>query len=160
MIKSREKLTIIFLSILICSLFGLAGCKDTEKEEAVAEAAAAKEELTKIKANLASIMSEGENLKLKLAAVTEARDKLQAAVDQAKNVKEQLAGLTEERDTAIARATEAQSIVEKLKSQLAGQIQKIIGLEGENKKLQEMIDELKKNLGSEVELPSIPKLQP
>ena len=158
MIRPKEKHTIIFLSILICSLFGLAGCKDTEKEEAVAEAAAAKTELTKIKANLASIMSEGENLKLKLAAVTEARDKLQAIVGQAKNIKDQLAGLTKERDAAIAKATGAQSIVEKLKSQLAEQIQKVTGLEGQNKKLQEMIDELKKNLGSNVELPSIPGL--
>ena len=158
MTQSKEKLTIIFLFILMCSLFSLAGCKDTEKEGAVAEATAAKTELTKIKADLASIMSEGENLKLKLAAVTEARDKLQAIVGQAKNIKEQLAVLTEERDTAIAKATEAKSIVEKLKSQLAGQIQKITGIEGDNKKLQEMIDELKKNLGGEVEMPSIPKL--
>ena len=158
MTRSKEKLTIIFLSILICSLFGLAGCKDTEREQAVAEAAAAKEELIKVKADLASIMSERDSLKLELATVTDARDKLQAAVDQAKNIKEQLAGLTEERDTAIAKATEAQSIVEKLKSQSAEQIQKVVGLESQNKKLQEMIDELKKNLGSEVEIPSIPKL--
>ena len=158
MTKLKKNLALIFLSILLCSLFSLAGCKDTEKEEAVAEAAAAKTELTKIKANLANIMSEGENLKLKLAAVTEARDKLQAMVGQAKNIKEQLAGLTEERDAAIAKATGAQSIVEKLKSQLAEQIQKVTGLQGQNKKLQEMIDELKKNLGSEVKLPSIPGL--
>jgi len=139
-------------------LFSLTGCKDTEKEEAVVEAAAAKTELTKIKADLASIMSERDNLKLDLATVIEARDKLQVAVDQAKNIKEQLAVLTKGRDTAIAKATSAQTMVEKLKSQLAEQIQKITGLEGQNKKLQEMIDELKKNLGSEVEIPSIPKL--
>ena len=158
MTKLKKNLALIFLSILLCSLFSLTGCKDTEKEEAVAEAAAAKTELTKIKANLASIISEGENLKLKLAAVTEARDKLQAMVGQAKNIKEQLAALTKERDAAIAKATGAQSIVEKLKSQLAEQIQKVTGLQGQNKKLQEMIDELKKNLGSEVKLPSIPGL--
>ncbi|MFC1739108.1 hypothetical protein ACFL1G_08680 [Planctomycetota bacterium] len=156
--KMKQKFTIIFLTILLCSLFSLTGCKDTEKENAIAEAAAAKTELTKVKADLAKITSEQDNLKLELATVTEARDRLQAAVDQAKNIKEQLAGLTEERDTAIAKATEVQSIVEKLKSQLAEQIQKVLGLEGQNKKLQEMIDELKKNLGSEVEIPSIPGL--
>jgi uncharacterized coiled-coil DUF342 family protein len=156
MIRSKKKLTIAFLSILLCSLFGLSGCKDTEREDAIAEAAGAKKELIKVKDNLANIMSERDNLRLELATVVEARDKLQAAVDQAKNIKEQLAGLTEERDTAIAKATEAQGIVEKLKSQLAEQMQKVTGLEGQNKKLQEMIDELKK--GSEVEMPSIPKL--
>ena len=133
----------------MCSLLGLTGCKDTEKESAIAETAAAKTELTKVK-------GERDTLKLELATVIEARDKLQVAVDQAKKIKEQLAGLTEERDTAIAKVTETQSIVEKLKGQLAEQIQKVTGLEGQNKKLQEMIDELKKNLGREVEIPSIP----
>jgi chromosome segregation ATPase len=158
MARSKKKPTIIFLAIFLCSVLSLTGCKDTEKENAIAEAAAAKEELIKVKADLANIMSERDNLKLELTAVTEARDKLQAAVGQAANIKEQLAGLTEERDTAIAKAAEAQSIVENLKSQLAEQIQKVTGLEGQNKKLQEMIDELKKNLGGKVEIPSLPKL--
>jgi len=154
----KKKITIIFLAIFLFSMLNLVGCKDTKKKDAIAEAAAAKEELIKVKADLANIMSERDNLKLELTAVTEARDKLQAAVSQAANVKEQLAELTEERDTAVAKATEAQSIVETLKSQLAEQIQKITGLEGQNKKLQEMIDELKNKLGSELEIPSIPKL--
>ena len=158
MIRSKEKLTIIFLSILVCSLFGLAGCKDTEKEKAVAETAAAKTELTKVKADLASIISERDNLKLELATVIEARDKLQATTGQDTIIKEQLAELTQERDTAIAKATGAQTMVEKLKSQLAEQIEKITGLEGQNKKLQEMLEELKKKLGGEKEIPSIPKL--
>ena len=154
--KMKKKLTIIFLSILLCILFGLTGCKDTEKEGAIAEAAAAKKELARVKADLAKITSEQNNLKLELATVTEARDKLQAMVGQAANIKEQLAGLTEERDTAIAKAAGAQGTVEQLKSQLAEQIQKITGLEGQNKELQEMIDELKKNLDIEIEIPSIP----
>ena len=158
MTKLKKNLALMFLSILLCSLFSLAGCKDTGKEEAVAEAAAAKAELTKIKANLASIMSERDDLKLKLTVVTDARDKLQAMVGQATNIKEQLAGLTQERDTAIAKATSAQTMVEKLKSQLGEQIQKVLGLEGQNKKLQQLIDELKNKLGAEVQIPSIPNL--
>ena len=157
MTKLKKNLALMFLSILLCSLFSLAGCKDTGKEEAVAEAAA-KAELTKIKANLASIMSERDDLKLKLTVVTDARDKLQAMVGQATNIKEQLAGLTQERDTAIAKATSAQTMVEKLKSQLGEQIQKVLGLEGQNKKLQQLIDELKNKLGAEVQIPSIPNL--
>ena len=157
MTKLKKNLALMFLSILLCSLFSLAGCKDTGKEEAVAEAAA-KAELTKIKANLASIMSERDDLKLKLTVVTDARDKLQAMVGQATNIKEQLAELTQERDTAIAKATGAQTMVEKLKSQLGEQIQKVLGLEGQNKKLQQLIDELKNKLGAEVQIPSIPNL--
>ena len=158
MTKPKKKLTIIFLSILLCSLFGLTGCKDTEKEKAVIEAAAAKAKLAKVKADLARIMSERDNLKLQLATVTEARDKPQAAVDQAINVKEQLAELTKERDTAIAKAIDAQTMVERLKSQLQEQMQKVVAIEGQNKKLQEMIDELKKKFGGKMEIPSIPKL--
>ena len=155
MTKSKKNLAIIFLSIL---LFSLIGCKDTKREDAIAEAAEAKTELAKIKESLASIMSERDDLKFELASVKDAHDKLQAMAEQAANVEEQLAGLVEERDSAIAKATEAQSMVEKLKSQLAEQLQKITGLEGQNKKLQDMIDELKESFDSEVEIPSIPEL--
>lgn len=158
MTKPKEKFIIIFLAILLGSSLSLTGCKDTEKEKAVIEAATAKAELAKVKADLAKIMSERDNLKLQLATVTEARDKPQAAVDQAINVKEQLAELTKERDTAIAKAIDAQTMVERLKSQLQEQMQKVVAIEGQNKKLQEIIDELKKKFGGEMEIPSIPKL--
>ena len=158
MTKPKEKLTIIFLAILLFSLLSLTGCKDSEKEKAVAEAAAAKAKLAGVKADLTKITSERDNLKSELAAVIEARDKLQAATDQAIDVKEQLTELAKERDIAIAKVTDAQTMVDKLKGQLQEQIQKSLGLEGQNKKLQEMIDELQKKLGSEVGIPSIPKL--
>jgi len=157
MTKIKKKFTIVFLVISLFFLLSLTGCKDTEKENAIAEAAAEKTDLTKVKADLAKITNERDTLSSELTAAMEARDKLQAMVGQAPNIKEQLAGLTEERDAAIAKATGARDMVEQLKSQLAEQIQKVIGLEGQNKKLQEMIDELKKNLGSEVKMPSIPK---
>lgn len=156
--KMKQKLTIVFLSILLCSLPGLSGCKDSGQEEAVAEAAAAKTELSKIKTELAGIIGERDNLKLELATVIEARDKLQAMVEAAKNINEQVAGLAKERDGAIAELTEVQGTVEELKSQLAEQMQKVVGLEGQNMKLREMIDELKKNLGSEIEIPPMPRL--
>jgi chromosome segregation ATPase len=152
----KKKVTILLLGLL-CLSTGLTGCKDTAKENALAEAAAAKTELTKVKADLAKITSERDNLKLEMATVTEARDKLQATVGQTANIKEQLVSLTEERDTAVAKATSEQTIAEKLKGQLAEQIQKIAGLEGQNKQLQAMIDELKKKLGDGIEIPSVPK---
>lgn len=158
MIRSKEKLTVIFLSVLLCSLFSLIGCKDAEKEQAVAEAAETKIELTKVKALLAGATSDLDGLKLKMATVVEARDKLQTALEQAGKIKDQLAGLTEQRDAAIAKATEAQGLVEKLKGQLAEQVKKAVGLESQNKKLQEMLGELKKSIGTEAEIPSIPGL--
>ena len=106
MIRSINKLTTTFLSILLCSLLSLAGCKDTEKEKAVAEATAAKAELIKVKADLASVMSERDSLKLELTTVVEARDKLQAMLGRAGNIKEQLAELAKERNTAIAKTAE------------------------------------------------------
>ena len=150
MTKSKKNLVVIFSYILLCGLFSLTGCKNAAEEEAVAEAETAKIELTKVKAELASMISKGKDLKLKLAAVTEARDKLQG-------VAEQLGGLTKERDSAIAKAIEAQGMVEKLKSQLTEQIQKVTGLQDQNQKLQEMIDALKSNLGGEEQIPSIPE---
>jgi len=169
MMKPR-KLTIIFLAVLLCSSLGLTGCKDTEKEKAVAEAAAAKAELSAVKVILAQSETERDNLKTsmtnlseslknaksELTTIMQARDKLQAAVDQAMNVKEQLAELTKERDTAIAKAMSAQAMVDKLKGQLQEQIQKVVGLEGQNKNLQEMIDDLKEKLGEGLNIPKLP----
>ena len=87
------KIGIIFL-VLLCYSFTLSGCKDAEKEEAVAEAAAAKKELAQVKGDLIKIMSERDGFKLELATVTEARYKLQAMFGQASNIQEQFAGLT------------------------------------------------------------------
>ena len=153
--KSKKNLSIVFLAIFLFSLFGLAGCKDAKTEEALA---AAQKDLMRVKTELAKITSERNDLKLELTAAIEARDKLQAMVGETADIDDQLVVLTKERDTAIAKATEAQGMVEKLKSQLAEQIKKVTGLEGQNKKLQEMIDELKKKLGSDLKLPSIPEL--
>ena len=155
-----DKVKKVFVLLLIATVvsFGLTGCKDAEKEEAIAEAATAKTELTKIKATLAGIMSERNNLKSQLTTVMEARDKLQVIAGQAANIKEQLAGLTSERDSALAKAMEAQSMVTKLKGQLAEQVQKVTELGGQNNNLQAMIDELKKKLSGGTEIPSFPEL--
>ncbi|MBN1126835.1 MAG: hypothetical protein JXA82_17650 [Sedimentisphaerales bacterium] len=157
MIPSKKKLAITFLPILLCGLFSMTGCKDTAKENTLAEAAETKKELLTVKADLAKITSERDNLKKELAAVKEIQDKLPAATDQVATVQKQLSELTKERDTALAKATDAQALVEKLKSQLQEQIQKVTGLEGQNKTLQEMIDQLKKQLGGSVKIPELPK---
>ena len=158
MAKMTKTLTVVFFAMFLCSLFSLTGCDDPEKENAVAEAAEAKTALSKVKETMAGIVSERDNLKLKLTTVTEARDKLKTAVEKAKEIKGQLAGITKQRDEALAKMADAQTTIANLKSKLSGHIQKITGLEGQNKKLLDMIAELKKNLGGGAKIPAIPKL--
>jgi septal ring factor EnvC (AmiA/AmiB activator) len=125
----------VALFALFC-LLALTGCKDAEKEKALADAKAANKALSEVKTQLESVTAE-------LATVTEARDQLQAAAKQVATLRDQLTQLTQDRDSALAKAADAQSMVEKLKSRLQEQ----------NSKLQNLIDELKK-LG-EVEKPDI-----
>jgi DNA repair exonuclease SbcCD ATPase subunit len=156
MTKTQVKPTITVLAILCCSL-ALTGCKDTEQEEAVAEAAELRIQLEKAKADLSKVTSERDSIGTQLAAITQARDKLQAAAEKGMNVMEQLASLTKERDSALAKAADAQGMVDKLKGQLQEQIQKTVGLQEQNKKLQDSIAELQKKFGGEANLPSLLK---
>ena len=158
----------VALLALFC-LLGLTGCKDPEKEKALADAEAAKATLAGVrtelegikatlnttqkerdglKADVSGLSSSLENLKTQLAAVTQVRDKLQGAAEQVTTLKDQLTGLTRDRDSALAKAADTQGMVEKLKGQLEEQIQKVTGLQGQNTKLQQTIDELKKLVGA------------
>ena len=159
--RSKEKLTVIFLSILMCSLLGLTGCKDIGSSEATE----AKAELTKVKSILEQTQKERDNLKVKVADITESLKSAQTKIEgllqssnQAIDVEDKLAELTKDRDTAIAKAADSQTLIEKLKGQLQEQVLKITGLEGQNQKLQDTIEQLKKQLGSDVKIPELPKL--
>jgi ABC-type transporter Mla subunit MlaD len=101
-----------------------------------------------LKANVGDLSGAIENLKSQLAAITQVRDKLQAAADQVMAMKAQLTQLTQDKDSAIAKAADALGLAEKLKSQLQEQIQKVSGLQEQNNKLQQAIDELKKLVGA------------
>ena len=143
----KKKLTIMFLAILACSL-ALMGCKDTAEEKTLAEAAQTKAELVKITVALANTESERDTLMAELATVTEARDKLQ----------EQVSELTTLQNEAAAKAKETQTLIDKVMAQLQEQTEKAIGLQEQNKKLQETMDSLQQKLGGEVEIPQLPKL--
>ena len=157
----------VALFALFC-LLALPGCKDPEKDKALADAKAAKTELAKVrtelegvkatldttqkernslKINESSLSASLENLKTQLAAVTQVSDKLQAAAEEVTTLKGQLTQLTQEKYTALAQAADAQLMVEKLKSGLQEQMQKVTGLQEQNTKLQQAIDELKKLVG-------------
>jgi len=152
------------LLVLFCPLV-LAGCKDAEKERAIADAEAARTALAEVKtelegvtaeleatrkerdglkANVSDLSTSLENLKTQMAAVTQAHDKLQATAEQVTTLKDQLTQLTRDRDSALAKLADARGMMEKLKSPLQEQVQKAAVLQEQNKSLQQSIDELKK----------------
>ena len=161
MMNSKKKLGVLSLAILMLGLNTLIGCKDSGKGQAAPEAA----ELARVKSILEETQKERDSLKAKVTEISESLKAAQSKIDtlvtgseQVVNIEDKLAKLTEEKDAAIAKAKDAQNLTENLKSRLQEQIQKVAGLEGENKKLQDMIDELKKRLDSNLEIPSIPKI--
>ncbi len=114
------------LLILFCLLV-LAGCKDAEKEKAIADANAARATLAEVNTQLEKVKAE-----------------LQAAAQQVTTLKDQLSQLTRDRDSTVAKATDAQAAVGKLKGRLQEQTQKAAALQEQDNKLQKLIDELKK----------------
>ena len=159
--NKAKKVFVLLLIAAVVSL-GLTGCKDTEREEAVAEA---KLELTRFKGILEKTEIERDELKAKVAEVSELLKASQTKIDgllqsrdQAIGQKDKLAELTKDRDTAITKVADAQTLIEKLKGQLQEQILKVAGLEGQSQKLQDIIEQLKKQLGSGVKIPELPKL--
>ena len=160
-----EKIIFIFLTLFLYTLLGLNGCKDTEKENAIKEAAEAKTELASLQSILEKTKMQREELKANLSEVTESLNAAKTKMDtliqsgtQAVNFKEKLDELAKQKDNAIAKAADLQTMVQTLKTQLQEQLQKVTGLEGQNTKLQQLIDELKNKLGAEVQIPSIPNL--
>ena len=160
MMKSNQKLGVISLVILMVGLHALTGCKDTGKGQAAPEAA----ELARVKSLLEKTQNERDSLKAKVTEISESLkaaqskiDTLLKSTDQVMNVEDKLAKLAEEKDAALAKAKNAQTLTENLKSQLQERIKMVAGLEDKNKKLQDMIDELKKRLDTNLEIPSIPK---
>lgn len=165
MYKHGEKFIFISLALLLYTLLGLNGCKDTEKENAIKEAAQAKAELASVQSILEKTKMQREKLEAKVSEVTEslnaAKAKVQTLIQsgtQAVNFKEKLNELTTQKDNALAKAADLQTMVQTLQTQLQQQLQKVTGLEGQNKKLLQIIDELKNKLGADVQIPSIPNL--
>jgi len=115
-------LTLRLALLALFCLLGLPGCRDPEKERALADAEAAKIALAEVrtqlegvkatldttqkerdglKANVSDLSASIENLKTQLAAVTQVRDKLQAVAEQVTALKGQLTQLTQDKDSAL-----------------------------------------------------------
>lgn len=157
----KKKVTIVFLATLLFLISLTIGCKDTSSSDA----AEAKAELTEVKSILEQTQKERDDLKTKVADITESLKSAETKIDdllesssQAMAIEDKLTELTKDRDAAIAKATDAQTLVENLKSQLQEQVLKVTGLEEQNQKLQDIIEELKKQLSSDVKIPELPTL--
>ena len=164
----------VALFALFC-LVSFSGCKDPEKEKALADAEAAKTALAKVRTELETVKAtldatqkerdsfktkvgdlsaSLENLKTQLTAVTKVRDKLQTAAEQVTTLKDQLTQLSLNKDAALAKAASAQSMADKLQKELQDQIQKAMSLQDQNNKLQQAVEELKK-LSSTIKIPGL-----
>jgi chromosome segregation ATPase len=135
-VKKERKTKMVRLNVvrvfalLSCALV-LGGCRDKEKQQALARAAEAELTLSKVKANLMRAESEVASLKEESGAAKSARDELAEQVKQ----------LTSERDNAIAQTAGGQDAVKKLASQLSDQINKAAELQNQVTQLQKVIED-------------------
>ena len=156
-------------------LLVVAGCTDTEKQKAIADANTAKVALAKtqaelaiVKTELAAAQKERDDLKGnvgalttslngakdELAKVAKVRDDLQKVADSIPAMKEELTQLAKDKAAAIVKATDAEKLVSDLRNQLQGLEKKVADLQETNAKLQAALDELKKKI-SAVTIPSL-----
>ncbi len=131
---ANNRIAVALLTLLCCSLL-LTGCKDVEKEKALEEVWNLKAQLTKTESDLTQITSERDALKSGIETFKQTNSKLQVAADKVITLEEKTAKLIKERNLAVDKARNAQVAVEKLKGQLADQVQKALALEKQNKKL-------------------------
>jgi septal ring factor EnvC (AmiA/AmiB activator) len=125
----NHKSVCAFVVVLACTL-ATGGCKDKQKEQALAEAQEAQASLVKVRADLAKTKRELADLKVELTAVKEDRDALQAQVKQ----------LTEERGGALAEALKTQETVKSLAAQSSQQALSVGSLQNEIKQLRALVE--------------------
>lgn len=125
----NHKSACAFVAALVCVL-AMGGCKDKQKEQALAEAQEAQASLVKVRAELAKTKRELADLKVELTAVKEDRDALQAQVKQ----------LTEERGGVLAEAQKTQETVKSLAAQSSQQALSAGALQNEIKQLRSLVE--------------------
>ncbi|MEJ2703626.1 MAG: hypothetical protein P8Z79_14405 [Sedimentisphaerales bacterium] len=117
------------LCLLTCVLV-VVGCKDREKEEALAKAEEARMMLARLKTTLSRTNREMTDLKEELVAVKENRNELQAQVDQ----------LVKERSGVMARAGDAQERIKLLTAQSDDQAKSVTVLRSEIAELKTLVE--------------------
>ncbi len=108
----------------------IAGCKDEEREQALAEAEEARLALVKVKTALSRANREITDLKEELAAVKETRNELQARIDQ----------IIREHGSVVAEAGNAKERLRQLAAQSDDQAKSMSTVQSENAELKTMAE--------------------
>ena len=120
-----------WVTVLMVGLLGVAGCSDSDLEEAKKEAREAKTTVAKLQVQLAKTVEDHDALKAELNVVRQTRDELQKQVDS----------LTEERDGALGLAEQAEQVITNLSDRAAGQTNTQASLQKEIAELKALIAE-------------------
>ncbi len=120
-----------WVTVLMVGLLGVAGCSDSDLEEAKKEAREAKTTVAKLQVQLAKVVEDHEALKAELNVVRQTRDDLQKQVD----------GLIEERDSALGVAEQAEQVITNLSDRAAGQTNTQASLQKEIGELKALVAE-------------------
>jgi chromosome segregation ATPase len=165
--------------VAVCGVLALPGCKDEEKEKAIADAKAAKQSLADaqtqmaglkteltaaqkerddLKGNVGNLTTSLTGVKTELTSLTATKDQLQKTVDTIPAMKDQLTQLAKDKADALVKATNAEALVADLKTQLKTITDKVASLEAEKAKLLASIDDLKKKVSS-ISIPGLTSQQ-
>jgi len=120
----KSKVIFELLAFSAC-MMAVLGCRDREREEALAEAEQAKKALARAEVQLERAKSEMAFLQEQLDAVTETRDEFE----------QQLRQLVGDRDNAVAASQMAQAATGRLTTQLSRQTDSTAALEKEIERL-------------------------
>ena len=140
----------ILIPAVLCWMSMLTGCRDSEADRAIAEAAEAKAELAKVVAILEQTKAEKAKLEGEAAELSK---ELEKAKSEAATIvqlygesRTEVSELTGERDRAIAEANDAQETVKKLREQLKQKGEEALEFKGWMEELQATIKNLESQL--------------
>ena len=117
-----KKRLMILIPAILCWVFMVTGCKDSDGDRAIAEAAEARAELVKVIAILEQTKTDKEELESEVAELSRELEKTKSEVVTIVQLygesRTEVSELSGERDIAIAEANDTQETVKKLRDQL------------------------------------------
>lgn len=131
------------LSLVLCILVLLAGCKNKALEQAQREAREAKVTVQQLKHNLGLAEKEIAGIRAELKAVRESRDELQDRIDRANKERDQAVGFAQQTREAMTVQSSGQTSAT---ASLQKQVGELTALVTEQQKL---IDQLQKSATAE-----------
>jgi methylase of polypeptide subunit release factors len=155
--KMANKRLMFLIPVILCWMFMLTGCKDSDEDRAVLEAAEARVELAKVIAILEQTKTEKEELESEVAELSreleKAKSEAATIVQLYGESRTEVSELTEERDRAIAEANDTQETVKKLRDQLKEKGEEVLEFKGWVEELQAAIKGLESQLKVRSEQP-------